>query len=259
MQPTGICAANVKSMVSCIYVVELLQNCDDVNSGVTPTLLDNALDKHMVDHEAAYGDDLKIPKTHNRHMHYAQLLRYFKFFIPTFSHERKHKGVKQFANSRHNDAGQSRGILEDCTLVQFRDLEEPLERSYLRNSIPATKKIIEELIREGHASNISTILTSLPIVTYRRAVWKNDVALVSNPGAGNHSVGKVIFCCSIDALSWVCITMWDVVTVGRHEYKCRVKTTPHELIPAWTVLETCIYSIAGDGCISTVLIPPRLR
>lgn len=139
--PKNIEPAIVKSMLLCIECVELLQNCYDIGSGVTPEMLERAFDAYMNAHEAAYGDELKIPKTHVSFAHFHELLRRFLFLIPTFTHERKHMVVKQYATPRHNNQQYSRGILEDVTMAQLANLKEPLERSTLRDPTRASKKL----------------------------------------------------------------------------------------------------------------------
>ena len=214
VKPKGILEPNVKSMVLCIECVELLQNCYDIDSGVTPPLLQDALDRYMPAHEAVHGDSLKIPKTHHAWAHFPDMLEDFKFLIPTFTHERKHKLVKQFADRRHGQQSYGRGIMEDLTLCQFRNLNDSLERSSMIDPIDAPKRVTDELVRDGIAFVNSTIKTSLSFVSFGRTVCKNDVVLLAFPtvpGGSIYSVGKIIFCCSVDGAVWVCVQMWDVV------------------------------------------------
>ena len=88
VKPTGVCAAQVASLLLCIAVMDLLIQ---TNSGrVTPAMLAAAIAAHYTAHIIAYGYTIWVPK-HHFMMHIPRQLTLFKFLVACFVHERNTK------------------------------------------------------------------------------------------------------------------------------------------------------------------------
>ena len=84
VKPTGVCPAEVTSLLLCIDIMELLVA---VNTGkVTPAMLADAIAKHYTAHVIAYGYTLWIPK-HHYMLKIPRQLDTFKFLVTCYACE----------------------------------------------------------------------------------------------------------------------------------------------------------------------------
>ena len=125
VKPTGVCLAQVTSLLLAVVVMDLLVNA---NTGkVTPAMLADAIAEHYAAHLVAYGYTLFVPK-HHFMLHIPRQLERFKFLIACFVHERKHKVVKRWAVQlcTGNNRNYERSLLEECTMAHVNSLKNPL-------------------------------------------------------------------------------------------------------------------------------------
>ncbi|CAJ1380746.1 unnamed protein product [Effrenium voratum] len=93
---------------------------------VCPDALQAAVQSHLHHRLAAYGAAAFPPKAHYSH-HLADQLRRHGALVSLWTHERKHKELKKWANQSHNASKGSsweRGLLEEVVLQQALALEE---------------------------------------------------------------------------------------------------------------------------------------
>lgn len=119
--PTGVCPAEVKSGVALCSVVMTLHG---INRGVflEPARLSSEIRAHVRAYREAYGTDGWIPK-HHFSQHLPEMLARHQTLIACFTHERKHKVIKRYAQHHHNTNSLEKGLVEEITVQHLRDLE----------------------------------------------------------------------------------------------------------------------------------------
>lgn len=248
-------AADVQSLLAAIDVLDLLANCQ-VKHRVPPIVLKNAIDRHFSLRSAAYGNTLVKPKCHYS-LHFWRHLERFGFLVATFTHERKHKNVKAFANNRHFVGTCDKGLIEDLTMQQMKALSDKRKPGSMRTPTVAPIAIIDALTADGHCNAGSRIETASARVCHGRTISNGDVVLVSDT-LGGFQCGEVYFHFSVDGLEKTCLAIWPILHRTSHKLQCKVSSVTTTVL-ADSLLDACIFSIARVGQLSHVLIPPLCR
>ena len=121
---SGFCPHQVMSYNALAAVLDLL--VETRSRPVCPDALQAAVQSHLHHRLAAYGAAAFPPKAHYSH-HLADQLRRHGALVSLWTHERKHKELKKWANQSHNASKGSsweRGLLEEVVLQQALALEE---------------------------------------------------------------------------------------------------------------------------------------
>ena len=215
-----------------------------------------AIAHHFMLRLRVYGHMLTIPKCHYA-LHLAGLLKEFAYLISTFTHERKHRVLKAFANNGHYVGKQERGLLQDCTCRELQRLENITSNTPDLDAYHKPKpKLVEALVEDGHCTDAATILVALVLYCNGRRVSNGDVALYK----ADHGTccGLVHFHCIIDKRRLTCIAPWDIVERKDEEFICLVRDRA-VLMDTACILESCVYSEGGPGELSHVLVPILYR
>jgi hypothetical protein len=253
--PTGRHDNNVRSLLASIDVLDLLANCQ-VKHRAPPKVLEEAINRHFRLRAVAFGDTLVKPKCHYV-LHLPRMLAMWGFLVSTFTHERKHKNVKAFANHRHFVGTCDKGLIEDCTMLQMAALKRQIKPCSMKASHAATPAIINGLIADGHCNIGAHIETSAARVTKGRTISKGDVVLINQDGSGLEC-GEVYFHFSIDGCEKTCLAMWPIMHRSSHDLQCKVSDKA-TVVLADSLLDSCIFSKAELGQVSHVLIPLLYR
>ena len=121
VQPRGLLAKEVASMIAALEVVELLQATR--TGSVSPEQLSRAIFKHLDLCLASYGEEFCKPK-HHYSMHLPDMLRRFGYLLSTFVQERKHRLVLRYGRDRKNLRSFDAGLIEDITCHQVWQLQQ---------------------------------------------------------------------------------------------------------------------------------------
>ena len=252
VQPRGVCAAQVTSLLRCIDVMDLL--CQ-VNTGrVTPAMLADAITRHYVAHVAAYGHTLFVPK-HHYMLHMPDQLARFKMLVQCFVHERKHKIVKRWAVPLCSSRDNNLSLLEECTLAHLRALDDPLLKPCLLEVVKANPQGVDELQRSGVAAAESA-LTGRTARVSGRSVTVGDACLYYDSIVENNDrVGLIRFFASIGGRILVGVSPWQLKEEHGNCKKMWCKGAVSTIIPHEHLQQAVIYSPPTTGNIATVIMP----
>lgn len=112
-------------VLSFLAVLEVVILLTAVRSGcVTADELTAAIIHHLELYVAAYGPDCTRPK-HHYALHLGPLLRFFKFLLATFTHERKHRLIMRYGKDRKNLRSFEAGTIEEICCHQIFEMQQP--------------------------------------------------------------------------------------------------------------------------------------
>ena len=252
VQPTGICAAQVASLLLCFGVMDLLLQ---VNTGrVTPEVLAAAIASHYAAHIVAYGYELFVPK-HHYMLHIPRQLAMFTFLIACFVHERKHKIVKRWALPlcTGNNRDFERSLLEECTVAHMESLKEPLLKPTLRETAAACPNAVAALRSHGFASAESA-RTGRFLRVQGRTIAMGDVGFYRGSGHNDIRVGEVYYHVILGDQLLAVVSHWPLKE-GTSKWKKVIVTNNMTIVPSAWLLQSVIYAPAAVGNKATVLMP----
>ena len=251
VKPTGVCPAEVASILLCIAVMDLL--CECATGLVTPAMLADAMALHYAAHVAAYGYTLFVPK-HHYMLHIPAQLAKFKFLVQCYVHERKHKILKRWAVPMCPKKDNNRSVLEECTVAHLNSLQEPLLKPCLLETVKASPKVVAALKENGFASAESAITGATGRVQ-GRSIQIGDVVLYwDGDSCENTLVGEIYFFAKIGDELLVGLSAWQVQKdFGR--YRKVVVEEIVSIIPFARLLRAVIFTPTEVGKIATVIMP----
>ena len=202
---------------------------------VDPKALHDTIVKHSKCLLKTYGEDVWAPKNHTA-LHLGEFLARFGHLVWCFTHERKHKVVKRFANQKLDGSrGFEESVLKDVLAVQLSCMSAELPSSKVRlmNPKPAPKKLVD-LVEQVMPFATGPILHDLRAMHAGGFVCtKGDVVAFDAT-----SVGLVQFHFQAAGQVWTCVTPWK--HVHEHMFECT------DLDPFITTTDSikscCIYS-----------------
>jgi len=247
VQPTGVCAAAVNSGVRLCEALRLLHA---INRGATvqPDALRAKISAHLEAYQAAYGTEGWLPK-HHYSLHLPAMLAHHGTLVSCFTHERKHKVVKRYAQHHACTVSLEKGILEEITLQHLQDLELSMTKHGLQGPVDAPPKLTAFLHQQFPGEH--PVLSASSMVQEGRTFSKGDVVQVCVEGS--EAVGEIIFLASAGAHLRVCISLWEpVASTGERSTQYRVRSNPL-VVDAAYLQEVLIYSRAADN--ATVILP----
>lgn len=204
------------SFLSLCHVVDLLSMLGK-DKQVEVNSLELALKKHCVAFLNAHGPDSVVPKFHYA-QHLADLLRKHGLLLSCFTHERKHKVLKQFANQVHN-AGDwfEHSILREVTHNSMLQMERFQPRSInLENGKPCEQiRLLDvelQFLRATPGSQVGTACTILGMNVHR-----GDVVLTSEG-----QVVQVVAFASLRNQILALVTSWTAL--GKNRFRPAAET-----------------------------------
>ena len=218
--------------------------------GISPSMLMEAIVKHLSLHTEAYGNLHWVPKFHYS-LHLPEQLAIWGMLIFCFAHKRKHKEVKRYLQGRQNtSATYDKNVLHDVLHIQKMALSEdfPYPRgTQLLHPRPASKKTVQFLQEnfpdstdfftsvDAKAGNFVTC--HIDDVIYLK--WDDQMA-----------IGQIKILCSADGECVACVTIWTRLP-HRNMYNMR---GDDYFILLTDIVDTCVYRISGDVA---YVVPPR--
>ena len=205
--------------------------------------------KHLNMYLAVYTSDNWFPKCHYA-IHLPDHLQSKGVLLSCWTHERKHKQVKKFANELDNTSNEfEQNVIVNQVFCQLQSLKKkPLtsaDASHLVNPNVAPQKlaaVVCQVIQQP-----AEILTSIEaVVGMSQRCFKCDVVRLVVDGAA--CVGEVWFHISVLDQCFSCVSIWE--NIGDHVYKVRENLI---LLPSVHIVHVCTYKRQVD----TVYIVPE--
>ena len=218
------------------HVLDLLRNTSAEST--TPEALMAAIVRHLEFFRSTYGEEHMTPKFHMV-IHLADQLRRHKLLVSCFTHERKHKEVKRFANHLQNTSKDfEASLLEAMALAHMNDFSGevmlPSATTRLLRPQEATKEMADA-VRLACALD-GAVLTSRTAVlpSSTQCVVKDVVACRLN---GDVVVGQVWFHANVQGQCVTCISRWQHETGNRF----LIADDPM-IVNTSCIQDTCVYS-----------------
>ena len=181
-------------------VLDLLQGTK--RQTTRASTLESCILTHLEAYLAAYGASSFKPK-HHYATHLGRMLSHHKMLISCFTHERKHREVKRYANNLPNTSGAfEASILRDCLLRHVEDLQ-------AETAEDADTHVIG--LKAPIAPSPSQSAAFFPSAL----AYSDDVALLQDGLA--FILGKVLFFASSPGKDWVCFKQW--IKCGRNRFR----------------------------------------
>lgn len=192
------------------HVLDLLRNtsCESV----TPESLMRAIKQHLEFFKSTYGEDHMTPKFHMV-LHLPEQFRRHNMLLSCFTHERKHKSIKRFANHLHNTSKDfESSVIESMTLAHLDDFADsvvfPSSKARLVNP-SAAKQELTDTIRQISGLNGDVETSRTAVLPSSTQCSVNDV--VACQIEGDIVVGQIWFHASVLGNCFTCISMWQPV------------------------------------------------
>jgi hypothetical protein len=239
VQPTASVEL-LKCLNSYYQLVEVLNVLRNISRGGDKTAdeLHNVIGAHMQAFSYAYTEDAFFPKCHYA-LHLSEMLRSHGILIACWTHERKHKEMKRFANPMSNMHELS--VLEDVAHLQFRAMEDPLtypaDGVRLINAKPAPALLTRTL--QDIMETKGRVMTANAAMCLRARVFRNDVVLAKLDGGV--VVAKVLYHAEVDNMILSCISPWTHMSGNMYNIKSDTC-----LIDSKDILEPVIYRAMQD-------------
>ncbi|CAE7508984.1 UBC6 [Symbiodinium sp. CCMP2592] len=234
---TAISPGTVQACMCFLMLCKVVDMLHDAVRGraVDPAVLHDTIVKHSNCLLETYGQDIWVPKNHMS-LHLGEFLAKFGHLVWCFTHERKHKVVKRFANQKLDGSrGFEESVLKDVLAVQLNCISAELPSSKVRlmNPKPAPKKLVD-LVGQVMPFATGPILHDLRAMHAGGFVCtKGDIVAVDAT-----TVGLVQFHFQAAGQVWTCVTPWK--HVYEHMFECT------DLDPFITTTDSikscCIYS-----------------
>jgi hypothetical protein len=236
--------AVVTEAIRCFFalcgVIELLLAIP--RGGVDHNVLRNQICKHLSMFLAVYTAENWFPKCHYA-FHLADHLQSKGMLLSCWTHERKHKQIKKFANELDNTSlNFEQNIMVNQLYSQIESLKlKPTPAagtSYLVNAKPATSKlasVVCQIIQQP-----SEVLTSIEAkVGLSQSCFKGDVVtfLLGTVAC----VGEVWFHVHAIEHCFTCVSLWR--RVKENEYQVQERLI---LLPSVDIQHVCTYKRIAD-------------
>lgn len=218
---------------------------------VTPEQLMGAILTHFRLHKIAYGESQWKPKQHWA-MHLPDQLRSWKCLVACFTHERKHKEVKRYMQTRCNPhLAFDKNVLQDVLHVQTLVLEEdlPYPAGICLIGQKAAKTQIERWV-QAQLQCASPVMTAvLAKASDFTAVHVHDVVCIDWDDA-SVLVGQVFLLFSVGGSAFAGVQAWPRTP----QVNMYSMTGPAYIVRLQDIIDVCIYN-ASDGV--ALVVPPR--
>ena len=232
----GACRLEIESYLRLARVIDLLQG---IKKGSThSSILHNAILDHLRGYLKAYTGEKFLPK-HHYSSHLGKMHSFHEGLISCWTHERKHKDVKKFANLATNTwAGWEKSVMSDALCLQLRELHKgevgPLRVGLLNPDHPSEK--LTSLLRTACGKPDGAVMAALRGVFSPGAVaGAGDVVLYLCDT--ERMVGQIQFFACVGCEDFVCVKQWR--GIGKNTFEDGGKAM---LCPLTSILDTCIYS-----------------
>ena len=241
----------VDSFLAVLLVIELLQLVK--RNMLTPGDLRDAIKAHLDLFIVAYGADGLRPK-HHYVLHLPSMLAKFGTLLSAYTHERKHRFVKQTARPRYNLKGWEAGVVEDLTVKHRHVMANSRVKSFLANPRAPSKG--ERSLLQDVFPNIAAathLFVSREITTSNGSVTVDDAVLFYH--GGGFAAGQLMLGVEINGESFVVVKKWDLVDAVANAFP-RYRVTANGCVLAGSALASAlIHRPSADGSESSVVLP----
>ena len=207
---------------SLVLALNLLELC---HSSMRGPISSDTLHKYVVDHLKAFklaqGEESVLPK-HHYMLHVAQSMRETGYLLNCFVLERKHKGIKLYANNRHTVSPDwSKQLLEQVTLSYCQRLaehEEPLEHDavFLAGAVQDAPAEINQSFQDDFPGS-APVMTALGASVCGNMIKRDDVVTFATD-TGQTAHGQVMYHCESSGHLVSIISVWE--SLSKHQFRC---------------------------------------
>lgn len=208
---------------------------------VRPESLHRVIVRHLDAFKVIYGEAKMLPK-HHFTLHLADSLRAHTLLISCFTHERKHKLLKRFANHLCNTSSYfETSVLESALHMQLDALADPLayktDGTFLINPRSAPPQLAHTV--QALLGNADAVLTSAHARVGMQSFFRTDVAVFDLEGVDE--VGPIWFHVSQEGICMSCVAPWR--NLGNNKFE-----VVDEPIVIFTedIRSVCVYTLTDS-------------
>ena len=241
---------------SLVLALNLLELC---HSSMRVSISPDTLHKYVIDHlkafKLAHGEEAVLPK-HHFMLHVAQSMRETGYLLNCFVLERKHKGIKLYANNRHTVSPDwSKQLLEQVTLSFCQRLakhEEPVEHDavFLTGAVQDADPQINRAFQDDFPGSAS-LKTALGACVRGNMVKRNDVVTFAME-TGEEAYGQVLCHCESSGRLVSIISVWE--SLRKNQFRCGCNLL--RWVETWRIKGSVIYQPLPDNL--ALVIPHAL-
>ena len=238
------CEREFKSYLALSRVLDLLQGTK--RQTTRASTLESCILTHLEAYLAAYGASSFKPK-HHYATHLGRMLSHHKMLISCFTHERKHREVKRYANNLPNTSGAfEASILRDCLLRHVEDLQaetaEDADTHVIGLKAPiAPSPYVAAVIQDALEAKAPVLVSQSAAFFPSALAYSDDVALLRD--GLEFILGKVLFFASSPGKDWVCFKQW--IKCGRNRF--RESSAGADILPLQSIQDVCVYKMEESG------------
>ena len=207
---------------SLVRALNLLELChSSMRGSICPDTLHNYVVDHLQAFKLAHGEESVLPK-HHYMLHVAQSRRETGYLLNCFVLERKHKGIKLYANNRHTvSPAWSKQLLEQVTLSYCQRLaehQEPLEHDavFLTGAVQDAPPEINQAFQDDFPGS-APLMTALGASVCGNMIKRNDVVTFAMD-TGETAHGQVMCHCESSGHLVSIISVWE--TLPKNKFRC---------------------------------------
>ena len=258
LQPVELAAIH-----SALALADVLEILAMVPTGkMTPELVDAALNRYMQLFVACYDEAAALPK-HHFAWHLPSIGTSCGFLIDCSVHERRHRGVKRYAQALDNTAmDYEHSVLAEFTHFHLRQLKDDYSPLCVPGLVPpvrgAANRLLLEFVNTIHPG--ATVHTSH---TARYKPWslvscKNIVLIKVQNDPDTIVAGRVFFKCKINGDLLCCVDLWQRASANEHGACWWRNDAPRRCL-AFPSEVVCTTISSTDGALTRTLLPLGCR
>jgi hypothetical protein len=198
------------AVMSFLALADILDILVAIPTGrVTPAMLRVALRRHLDLYVAVYGAAEVLPK-HHFAQHLPKIWETMGFLIACFVHERRHRGIKRYAQAHVNTFNDyEHNVLAEFTHYHLHQLKTDRGLLCLPGLVAPITRAPAALIAFVHETHPNALVETAHTARYQSSnlVSKRDVVLMVLNNAV--SAGAVQFNLTVDGVLMCCVTSWQ--------------------------------------------------
>lgn len=231
--------AEIASYLQLCKVLDMFQSLKRgaARGATTPADLHGAVLQHLRAFQKAYPEASWAPKRHYA-LHLAEMFHRHQILLACFTHERKHREVKRYAQGSTNiDRNYERGILRDTVYKQLQELHGAPDTPWFGGLCKAGAPSKQMM-------NLRSVIGEAVLEVAFEAYYApgslevDDVLLLTLDSC--YHVGQVLFFASTRCGIWVGVKTWQ--GLGKNEF---LPEGDPLLCPASCIVDVCTYGVRG--------------
>ena len=241
-EPGSLLFNCAQSYYALAAVVDILCAIQKGEPNATPEQLQDALCLHFKMFKLAYGIEPVVPK-HHFSMHLPKMFREHGYLVSCWTHERKHKEVKRFANNMSNTHSRfDANVLEAVAQAHVHALKDIANYPTMEVQLDQPKLAppdVADFFQARFQDQSDVLVSNKVFYGPSRSCSVKDVVMFTLDGVSR--IGQVWFHASIRGQCYSCLDCW--ITLGNNRFQV---TEQPVVVGSGSISNVCIYRQTED-------------